>query len=123
MQVKREMVSVTTPGGAMPAQLARPDAGGPHAEVVVVQEAFGMNQHIKDVAARIAADGYVTLAPDLFHRVGSGRTAAYDDLPKALTLMGELRDEGIVEDISAAADFLAGQGVRGDRIGITGFCM
>lgn len=108
----------------MPAQLARPDASGPLPAVIVVQEAFGLNDHIKDVAGRIAAEGYVTLAPDLFHRAGPGRTAGYDDLPKALALMGELRDDAIVEDVGAAADFLAAQsGVRGDRIGITGFCM
>lgn len=124
MRVQSETVSVATPGGPMPAQLTRPDAGGPLPAVIVVQEAFGLNDHIRDVARRIAAEGYVTLAPDLFHRGGPSRTAAYDDLPRALTLMGELTDDGIVEDIAAAVDFLAGQsGVRGDRIGITGFCM
>jgi carboxymethylenebutenolidase len=124
MQVQREKVTIDTPGGAMPAQLARPETGGPFPAVIVVQEAFGLNQHIADVAARLASEGYVTLAPDLFHRGGPGRTAGYDDLPKALTLMGELNDQAIVEDVGAAVGFLEKQpSVRADRIGITGFCM
>jgi carboxymethylenebutenolidase len=124
MQVQREKVSVETPAGAMPALLARPATGGPFPAVIVVQEAFGLNQHIEDVAARLAGEGYVTLASDLFHRGGPGRTAAYDDLPKALTLMGELNDQGIIEDMGAAIGFLEKQpSVRADRIGVTGFCM
>jgi carboxymethylenebutenolidase len=124
MQVQREKVSVETPAGAMPAQLARPATSGPFPAVIVVQEAFGLNQHIEDVAARLAGEGYVPLAPDLFHRGGHGRTAAYDDLPKALTLMGELDDKGIIEDMGAAIGFLEKQpSVRADRIGVTGFCM
>jgi carboxymethylenebutenolidase len=124
MQVESEKVSIETPGGAMPARLARPANGGPLPAVIVVQEAFGLNPHIEGVAARLAAEGYVALAPDLFHRGGAGRTAAYDDLPKALTLMGELNDQGIVEDMGAAIGFLEKQtSVRADRIGVTGFCM
>jgi carboxymethylenebutenolidase len=124
MQVESEKVSIETPGGAMPAQLTRPATGGPLPAVIVVQEAFGLNKHIEGVAARLGAEGYVTLAPDLFHRGGAGRTAAYDDLPKALTLMGELNDQGIIEDMGAAIGFLEKQpSVRADRIGVTGFCM
>jgi len=124
MDVERVRVAIDTPAGRMPAQLARPNAGGPFPAVVVVQEAFGLNPHIEHVAARIAGEGYVTLAPDLFHRGGPGRTARYDDLPAALSLMGELTDDGIVQDVGAAIAFLEGQPtVRAHRIGITGFCM
>jgi carboxymethylenebutenolidase len=124
MQLRREHVAIDTPGGRMPAQLAQPDTGGPFPAVIVVQEAFGLNPHIEQVAARIAGEGYVTLAPDLFHRGGPGRTARYDDLPKALSLMGELTDEGVIQDLGAAVAFLEKRpSVRADRIGITGFCM
>jgi carboxymethylenebutenolidase len=124
MDVKSEMVDVPTPAGAMPAQLARPGGDEPLPAVIVIQEAFGLNGHIKDVGRRIAAEGYVTLALDMFHRGGPGRVAGYDDLPKALRLMGELNDEGIVEDVGAAITHLESQRfVRKDRIGITGFCM
>ena len=90
----------------------------------MVQEAFGLNDHIKGVARRLAGEGYVTLAPDLFHRGGPGRFAPYDDLPQAITMMRDLTDQGIVEDISAAVGALEKQpAIRADRIGITGFCM
>jgi len=124
MDVQSEMIQVATPGGPMPAQLARPASSDALPGVIVVQEAFGLNDHIKGVARRLAGEGYVTLAPDLFHRGGPGRSAAYDDLPKALSLMGELTDQGIVEDVSAAVGALEKQrAVRTDRVGITGFCM
>src|SRR5262245_46548167 len=123
MDVQSRMIEVKTPAGAMPAALAQPTTSGPWPAVIVVQEAFGLNAHIKEFASRLAAEGYVTLAPDLFHRGGAGRTARYDDLPTALSLMGELRDDGIVEDVAAAIADLEGQkAVQADRIGITGFC-
>jgi carboxymethylenebutenolidase len=120
MSVQGEMIDV----GSMPAYLARPAGAGPHPAVLVIQEAFGLNEHIKDVARRVAGEGYVALAPDLFYRGGKGRTARYDDLPKALELMGALDDDGIVADVaSAIAHLRKDPTVRGDRIGITGFCM
>jgi carboxymethylenebutenolidase len=76
------------------------------------------------VTRRIAAEGYVALAPDMFWRGGKGRTAGYDQLPQALTLMGELTDDGIVSDVRNAIDALERRpDVRAGRIGITGFCM
>jgi carboxymethylenebutenolidase len=110
--------------GSMPVYVATPTGAGPWPAVLVIQEAFGLNAHIKDVARRIAGEGYVALAPDLFHRGGRGRTAGYDDLPKALELMGALKDDEIVADVAAAVAHLEAQPtVRKDRIGITGFCM
>jgi carboxymethylenebutenolidase len=110
--------------GGMPAYVARPAGTGPFAAVVVIQEAFGLNEHIKDVTRRVAAEGYVALAPDLFHRSGKGRTAGYDELPKALELMGALKDDEIVADVGGAIAYLEKQpSVRAGRIGITGFCM
>jgi carboxymethylenebutenolidase len=124
MEVRSEMVEVAAPGGRMPAQVAQPVAAGRFPGVIVVQEAFGLNGHIKGVAQRLAAEGYVTLAPDLFYRGGRGRTAGYDELPKAIQMMSALKDGEIVEDVAAAVAHLEREAaVRGDRIGITGFCM
>jgi carboxymethylenebutenolidase len=76
------------------------------------------------VARRLAEEGYVTLAPDLFYRGGPGRVAGYGELPKALEMMAALKDDQIVADIDAAIAHLERDpGVRADRIGITGFCM
>jgi len=120
MSASGEMIDV----GGMPAYVARPSGSGPWPAVLVIQEAFGLNEHIKDVARRLAAEGYVALAPDLFHRGGKGRTAGYDELPKALELMGALKDDEIVADVASAVAYLEKQpGLRAGRIGITGFCM
>jgi carboxymethylenebutenolidase len=119
-----EMTHIASPAGALPAYLARPGGAAPAPAVIVVQEAFGLNAHIKDVADRIAAEGYNAVAPDMFWRGGAGRTAGYDQLPQALQLMGELRDDTIVQDVGAVVGWLQAQPfVRRDRIGITGFCM
>ncbi|HLK10974.1 MAG TPA: dienelactone hydrolase family protein [Candidatus Binatia bacterium] len=118
------MIEVPAGAGSMPAFLARPSAGEPAPAVIVIQEAFGLNAHVKDVARRVAGEGYVALAPDMFWRGGAGRTAGYDQLPQALQLMGELRDETIVADVGSAIAYLEKQPfVRSERIGITGFCM
>jgi carboxymethylenebutenolidase len=120
MSVEGEMIEI----GGMPAYVARPAGTGPWPAVLVIQEAFGLNAHIKDVARRVAAEGYVALAPDLFHRGGTGRTAGYDELPKALELMGALKDDEIVVDVASAIAHLERDlRVRAGRIGIMGFCM
>jgi dienelactone hydrolase len=120
MSVQTEMIEV--PGG-MPAFVARPD-GGPRPAVLVIQEAFGLNAHIRDVTQRIAAEGYVALAPDLYWRGGKGRAVAYEDLAEAIRIMQTLKDGEIVTDVGNAIAYLEKQPtVRADRIGITGFCM
>src|SRR5439155_725032 len=85
-----------TSAGAFPAFLARPTGEGPAPAVLVIMEAFGLNAHIKDVARRLAAEGYVALAPDLYWRGGKGRTVRYDQLPEAIALMQSLKDAEVV---------------------------
>jgi carboxymethylenebutenolidase len=82
MEIKTESLRLNTPDGVMPAHLATPTQGGPYAGVIVVMEAFGLNGHIKAVGERVAREGYVVIAPDLYHRFGSP-IVAYEDIPKA----------------------------------------
>src|SRR5262245_38877050 len=124
MDVKSEMISIPTPAGKMPALHAMPAGAQGLPAVIVVQEAFGLNDHIKGVAKRLAAEGYVTLAPDLFYRGGAGRTAGYNELPKAIEMMTQLKDADIIEDVAAAVSYLEQEPAAGPgRIGIMGFCM
>lgn len=124
MPVETETIVIATPDGAMPAHLARPSERGARPAVIVVQEAFGLNDHVRDVAGRLAGEGWVALAPDLYYRGGPGRTAAYSDLTTAIAMMAALTDDQIVADVDAAVEWLRAQPfVRGDRIAITGFCM
>jgi carboxymethylenebutenolidase len=123
VEITLGMVQVATADGAMPAFLARPMVDGRHAAVVVVQEAFGLNAHIKDVGARLAREGYVTLAPDLYYREKE-TVVGYDNLPEAIRLMTNLWDEKVVQDMGAVIAYLQQQPfVRANHIGVTGFCM
>src|SRR5881628_4030853 len=116
MDVETQMIEVPAAGGAMPAFGVRPKGGARAPGVLVIQEAFGLNEHIKDVARRIAGEGYVALAPDLYWRGGKGRTIRYDQLPEAIALMQSLKDDEVVTDIGGAVAYLERQPfVRGDR--------
>jgi len=124
MDVRTQMIEVPAEGGTMPAFVARPEGEARAPAVLVIQEAFGLNDHIKDVSRRIAAEGYVTLAPDLYWRGGKARTVRYDQLPEAIALMQSLKEAEVVADLGSAISWLEKQPfVRADRIGITGFCM
>ena len=121
MDVHTEMIETA---GGMPAYLARPKDGGRGPAVLVIQEAFGLNDHMKDVTRRIAAEGYTALAPDVYWRGGKGRAVGYDDLPAAIGMMQALKDTEVVADLAGAIAWLEKQpSVRADRIAITGFCM
>jgi carboxymethylenebutenolidase len=123
MEITSGMVQVPTADGRMSAFVAQPVSEGKYPAIIVVQEAFGLNAHIKDVAARLAREGYATLAPDLYYREQDA-VVGYDNLPDAIRLMMSLWDDKIVKDMGAAISYLQQQpSVRGDRIGVTGFCM
>jgi len=119
-----DTIAIPTSAGTMPAFLARPSGEGRAPAVLVIMEAFGLNAHIQDVARRVAAEGYVALAPDLYWRGGKGRAVGYHQLPEAIALMQSLKDDEVVADVGGAIAYLERQPfVRADRIGITGFCM
>lgn len=124
MEVQTQTIEVPATGGAMPCFLARAADGARSPAVLVIQEAFGLNVHIKEVARRVAAEGYVALAPDLYWRGGKGRSVRYDQLAEAIGLMQSVKDADVVADVRSAITHLEAQPfVRADRIGITGFCM
>jgi carboxymethylenebutenolidase len=104
-----------------PLSVHEPD-GPPRGGIVLVQEAFGVNDHIEDVARRFAAEGWLTVAPHLFHRTGDP-TFGYDDMSVVMPHMQALTAEGVLADIDAALDHLTAQGIPPERIGVVGFCM
>ena len=119
--MQTENVELSTADGPMRLYVARPD-GEPQAAVIVIMEAFGLNSHIEDVTRRVAAEGYLAVAPDLYHRY-ENNLAGYDEMDKIFEMMGNLLDEHSLTDVDAALDYLAGQGISSDKVGITGFCM
>jgi carboxymethylenebutenolidase len=119
--VDARLVAIPVTGGEMPGYLAMPAQGGSFPVVLVVQEIFGVNDHIQDVCRRLAKLGYLAIAPELYWRRGgvSGMTDHREIIDKVVS---RVPDHQVMEDLDATAGF-ATRG-RGDaaRIGLTGFC-
>lgn len=113
-------ITVDTPDGDMELFEAAPDADRRGA-VIVVQEAFGVNDHIRDVTQRVAAAGYLAVAPSFFHRAGGG-TAEYGQFEQVIPLFEGLDDEAILNDVDAALSHVAAAGFPAEQTGIVGFC-
>jgi carboxymethylenebutenolidase len=123
MEVSSSTVQLNTSDGKMEAYVAQPKDGGRHPGVVVIQEAFGVNGHMKKVTDRIAAEGYVAIAPDIFHREAE-RIIAFSDMGKAIAAMQRVRDPKAMEDVGAAIAHLKSQSnVNAGSLGVIGFCM
>jgi carboxymethylenebutenolidase len=123
MDVTSSTVQLNTFDGKMEAYVAQPKAGGPYPGVVVIQEAFGVNAHIKKVTERIAAEGYVAIAPDIFHREAE-RIIPYSEMPKAIATLQRVVDSKAMEDVGAAIAHLKSQShVKSGSLGVIGFCM
>lgn len=111
-------------GTSMNAYVARPAEDGKFPGMLVCQEAFGVNTHIRDITERIAREGYVAIAPELFHRTAAGFEGRYDDFPSAMQHLQALTEAGQSVDIRAACDWLRGHAqVSPDLLASIGFCM
>lgn len=109
-------------GATIPAYVAEP-AGTPKGAVVVVQEIFGVNSHIRSVADGYAAQGYLAVAPATFQRVKPGVELGYteDDMKAGFglkTAVEELPAPGVMQDLQAAVDYAKKAG----KVGIVGYC-
>src|SRR5690242_21466417 len=96
--------------------------GAPKGGIIVVQEAFGVNDHIEDVCRRFAAEGWLAVAPHLFHRTGDPKLG-YEDMTPVMPQMQALTAEGILTDVDAAAAHLEAAGFPREKQGVVGFCM
>jgi len=114
-----ETVSFPSNGDTASGYLALPESGsGPG--LLVVQEWWGLVPQIKRVCDRLAAEGFVALAPDLYH----GEHAEHTEMDKAGELMQSLPPDRAARDMAGAINFLLGhEAVRGDQVGVIGFCM
>jgi carboxymethylenebutenolidase len=120
MGIQTKTIELTTSDGPMAAYEAVPESAT--GAVIVIQEAFGVNDHIEDVTRRFADVGYHAVAPHLFHRAGGG-TAPYDDFSKVMPLFEGVTDQAILVDVDATIAHLKDAGFSEDRIAIVGFCM
>jgi carboxymethylenebutenolidase len=106
-------------GFELSAYMAKP-AGTPKGGLVVVQEIFGINSHIKRVADGFAADGFLAIAPALFDRIEPGLALGYsqDEIQQGIALKGKSSAENALRDIDAARDAMGSAG----KVGVIGYC-
>lgn len=114
--------TIPSQGEQLPAYLAKPASGdGPHPIILVVQEIFGVHQHIQDVCRRLAKQGYLAIAPELYFRQGDPHQ--YNDIPTLLSgLVSKVPDAQVLLDLNRATNWAVRQGGDANKIGITGFC-
>ncbi len=109
----------------MDAYVARPWGKGPFPAVMLFQEAYGVNNHIRKLADKIAGEGYLVIAPELFHRTApAGFEAPYGDFALVMPHYQAMTTELIIDDVQATYDWLAAQdNVLKKKIGCIGFCL
>lgn len=125
-KLKEQKLSVNTQDGPMELFVVFPEnTGKPRPAMIVLQEAFGVSNHIQEACRRLAAHGYVAVAPELFHREGHDLQFGYDEFAtKILPVMGRLTNDHMAMDMAAAMEWLKTQSaVDSQRIGTIGFCM
>ena len=114
-------VKVPVGGEGMPAYRAMPKTGRNFPVVLVVQEIFGVHEHIKDVCRRLAKLGYFAVAPDLYARQGDvSRMSDIQDI--VTTVVAKVPDAQVMTDLDATVAWVATAGGNTAKLGITGFC-
>jgi carboxymethylenebutenolidase len=116
-----EMITLTAEDGHRLAAYRATPAGTPRGALVVVQEIFGVNSHIKNVTDKFAADGYVAIAPALFDRVERDFETGYApaDIERGRAVRGKLQIEDAVRDVAAAVKEAQ---KTGQKVGVVGYC-
>ena len=113
-------VKVSVKDGEMPAYRAMPANGRNLPVVLVVQEIFGVHEHIKDVARRFAKAGYLAIAPELYARQGD--VAKLSNIDEIRPIVAKVPDAQVMSDLDAAAEWAAKNGGDPGKLGVTGFC-
>lgn len=124
-EIYTDSVTITNDSLTIDAYLARPVGEGPFPGVVVLQEIFGVNSHIRDVTERFARDGYIAIAPALYQRFAPGFETGYtaEDLQIGRQYKGQTKASELLSDIQAAINYLISQTpLKAHAIGCIGFC-
>ena len=113
--------AIAVAGGDLPVYFARPAGGARLPTVLVVQEIFGVHEHIRDLCRRLAKAGYLAVAPELYFRVGD--PSKLDSIPAILdNIVARVPDAQVMADLDACAAWAAENGGDADKLAITGFC-
>jgi len=114
------MVTVPTQDGTIPAYRAAPANAANAPVVLVVQEIFGVHEHIRDVCRRLARQGYLAIAPELYVRQGDVSKIA--EIPQIMPIVAKVPDAQVMSDLDACVAWAKGNGGDTARLAITGFC-
>ena len=112
-----DQVQFQANGDTAPGYLSKPEGDGPFPGIVLIQEWWGVDDHIKDVARRLAAEGYAVLAPDLFH----GQVT--NEPTEAMKLTQEMDRDRAAKELNGAVTYLRTQSFSSGTVGITGYCL
>ncbi len=114
-------IKIPVAGGELPGYRAMPDKGGPFPVVLVVQEIFGVHEHIRDICRRFAKLGYLAVAPELYARQGDVSKLA--EIKDIIPIVSKVPDAQVMSDLDAATAWAQKSG-KGNtaKLGITGFC-
>jgi carboxymethylenebutenolidase len=114
-------VKIPVGDDTIPGYRAMPSKGGPFPVVLVVQEIFGVHEHIKDICRRFAKLGYFAIAPELYYRQGD--VSKLKSIDEIRPIVGKVPDQQVMADLDATVE-LAKESGKGDvaKLGITGFC-
>ena len=113
-------VKIKVADGEIPAYRAMPAGGKNLPTVLVVQEIFGVHEHIRDVCRRFAKDGYLAIAPELYARQGDvSKLKEFNDI---IAVVNKVPDVQVMSDLDAAAAWAANNGGNADKMAVTGFC-
>jgi carboxymethylenebutenolidase len=124
--MKTERILIDTRDGPMAVHLHYPEQTTDRKvpAIIVLQEAFGVNANIRSISEKFARDGYLAVAPELFHRIGSGIEIPYSDIPQMMKALGSLLTEELTEDMQVIHQFLKNMpSIHVGTIGAIGFCM
>jgi carboxymethylenebutenolidase len=115
------LIDLPVQGGTVKAYYATPEGKSNLPIVLVVQEIFGINEHIQDVSRRVAKEGYFAIAVNLYERHGDA--AAYTDIPQLIAeVVAKVPDAEVLADLDASVAWAAQHGGDSSRVGVTGFC-
>lgn len=119
--LRQGMAEIPVPGGVMSAYYAAPAVVERPPLVMVIQEIFGLHEHIKDVCRRLAHEGYMAVGMELYQRQGDA--GQYSDMGELLKdIVSKVSDEQVLADLDAGVAWAATQGADVSRLGVTGFC-
>src|SRR5690554_5678996 len=119
--LRQGMAEVPVQGGTMSAYYAAPAVVERPPLILVIQEIFGLHEHIKDVCRRLAHEGYMALGMELYQRQGDA--SQYTDIAQLIQdIVSKVPDEQVLRDLDSGVKWAAAQGADVTQLGVTGFC-